>query len=105
MPARSTQQNTGFVVIETTDNRGRTRRQVIPSGSLQEGFSSGNGMQFSPFSNFFALLELMAARQGHVNQGLTKEEIKGLKRVRYEGNNEQASQNEKDLCTICYCEF
>ena len=55
--------------------------------------------------NFFNLLELMAARQAPREVGLTKDEIKNLKRITYQGDNKNKPENEKDLCTICYCEF
>jgi len=53
--------------------------------------------------NFFNLLELMAARQAPREVGLTKDEIKNLKRITYQGDNKNKPENEKDLCTICYC--
>ena len=55
--------------------------------------------------NFFALLDLMAARQAPKDVGLTKDEIKNLKRTTYQGDNLNKAENDKDLCTICYCEF
>jgi len=45
----------------------------------------------------------MASRSGKQEQGLTKDEIKSLKRFKYQENNTTKKEGEKDLCTICYC--
>lgn len=44
----------GFIVLESRDARGNTMRQIVPAG----------GRGGSPFTNFFALLEQLAGRQG-----------------------------------------
>ena len=74
------------MVLERSDGRGNFIREVIPNS---QGGMIGQRASNNPFANFLAILELMAERQGNVDHGLTKDEIKQLKRVRYEGDNEK----------------
>ena len=45
-----------------------------------QGGSERRG-RVSPFADFMALVELLAGRHSNQNQGLTKDEIKDLKKI------------------------
>jgi hypothetical protein len=101
----------GFVVREIYGNQGnhRNHREIEPEfpemqrgGGFLFGRRSGGG---SPFQEFFRLLEMMAGNSGEVEQGLTKDELKKLDKIKFKAASSHIKKEEKELCTICYCEF
>lgn len=86
------------MIVETVDSNGNVLRRAIPARGNVFGPTLSRG---GSIGGFLELISLLARRQREreEDQGLTREEIEGLSRIQYH------SSGEKDLCTICYCEF